>query len=392
MGTVIPAIRAAQALQDYVARLQKQYRPLLLDSVAASMAAIEPLSHSMAASMAAIQKQYEPLSHIAASMAAIEPLSHSMAASMAAIQKQYEPLTHITAYIADIQKQYKPLLAFIAATFPKRSERKRQYEVLLKCGWPPIMHIPIPTMRKLVSLYEKYSQDGLEQKAVAAVNKAICKILGSAFVKKTKAKWQKKKSLARCTKILSKALDAHIRGDYELSVPALCPQLEGIIAQNFGHIGHLWGKELTEYYEKVFRGKEDGTDIEEEHARRFALDVLLAPFKFGQVLLPGLARHQILHGADCDYPTEETSLKVILLLDLVIDHMSFFAGPNKVLHGSHCNTGKNAKGDRVFYADVYQGILDGCKPCRLCLRKDAIEFDGVWQARRRLGSRPATNR
>jgi hypothetical protein len=119
-------------------------------------------------------------------------------------------------------------------------------------------------------------------------------------------------------KIIKAAFEAHRKRNYELSIPAMLTQADGICNDLVGT--HL------------FR-KRKGSPATLQFANQFATDVLLSSLleplrREGQIRVDTrrlkttsgvLNRHGILHGLIVDYASEENSFKVISLLSYLSD-------------------------------------------------------------------------
>lgn len=125
-------------------------------------------------------------------------------------------------------------------------------------------------------------------------------------------------------RILEKALIAHAKGDYELSVPAFLAQIEGILSKILGVEGHgSIRNEIRKYFSKIsadelskddfiISGKEIFIDViceqifksynEEKHPEKII-------FKYPN-------RHRVLHGLELTYfENSDYSTRCILILD-----------------------------------------------------------------------------
>jgi hypothetical protein len=153
-------------------------------------------------------------------------------------------------------------------------------------------------------------------------------------LKEMVSSWLHSSFFDRRKRIIEDALEAHISGKFTLSIPALLPQVEGILSsktnRNAGSVGLLL-KAAVEQNDlsdiSIFNAVEDDILI------ALATDPFL--FKghtFGEFFTPEkytewvtgqgfdstpLNRHAILHGVQIDYATEINSLRVFFLLDSV---------------------------------------------------------------------------
>lgn len=100
---------------------------------------------------------------------------------------------------------------------------------------------------------------------------------------------------------------------YYLLVPTLLAQTEGLIAKSFQHVGHMGGKELNSYISQMFSGKYN------QALRNFFFERILASFKHGKDIESSISRHAILHGADTNYASESNVVKLILILNMILN-------------------------------------------------------------------------
>lgn len=112
--------------------------------------------------------------------------------------------------------------------------------------------------------------------------------------------------------ILRDAFEAHRDGKYNLSVPVLLAQADG-----------MW---LDRVSKSLFMGRERSeavSDLDQKNQQRFfepligvvgeSIPLWMSPDQRG-VTFAELNRHQVLHGEVVDYGTEENSLKAIAFL------------------------------------------------------------------------------
>jgi len=145
------------------------------------------------------------------------------------------------------------------------------------------------------------------------------------------ADWYADERFARRRHIVDAALNAHLAGDYVLSIPALLPQIEGVVIEfaEGGRYGQLEpaAKEVVRMileksgwltpisstpFEKEMRKFYAGTRQEEFSPGPFREKALR---DWNRPPSEILNRHAILHGVDVDYASEENSLRAFLFLD-----------------------------------------------------------------------------
>ncbi|WP_419945094.1 hypothetical protein [Candidatus Poriferisodalis sp.] len=122
--------------------------------------------------------------------------------------------------------------------------------------------------------------------------------------------------------ILREAFAAHREGRFNLSIPAILPQIDGIWHERCGH--NLFGSDIR----KVVAAAQD-PQVKGGIIARLLQSLTNPEWKLRQPRrkraagFVALNRHQVLHGEVTDYGTEENSLKAIALL-----HFSSFVLPS----------------------------------------------------------------
>lgn len=119
-------------------------------------------------------------------------------------------------------------------------------------------------------------------------------------------------------KIIDDAFNAHRRQEYNLSIPVLLAQIDGICKEITGHY----------YFIRVKGGKKPQTAHYVDKEFIPSTKALLNPLADISTInksqqerykgFDGLNRHQVLHGESLDYGTKENSLKIISLLNYVV--------------------------------------------------------------------------
>ncbi len=236
---------------------------------------------------------------------------------------------------------------------------------LFKMGWPPLLHVVAGFPYKLKAKCKGMN----ETKAKGYVDKMIVRYHTEDVLRKSILKgWEKRTCMRRRFHLLRPAVEAHIRGEYALSVPTILPQLEGTVAENFGHKGFMGSNKHKKYLKNLLR--KSGRENSEEVLLRFISDVILTRFQHGVPIISDLSRHAILHGGDIAYDNVCTSLKVILVLDLITSEFEFvaLAGSSKY-HKPGCSKLKYSKKERTFYTYDFQAESEGRLPCKFCITK-----------------------
>lgn len=125
--------------------------------------------------------------------------------------------------------------------------------------------------------------------------------------------WMSNPKTTKRVHILRDALDAHLRGAFNLSIPAVLAQLEGVVADGTGHKGRM----NVQGYKTKVDNIVSGETILGPWVNEFIDATVLAAFEHGSSPNSDLSRHAILHGGDTNYGSERNSMRTIMLFDYV---------------------------------------------------------------------------
>ena len=185
----------------------------------------------------------------------------------------------------------------------------------------------------------------------------------SGYVQGLLEDWKHHKWIKSRVPILAAVVDAHNRGLYELSIPALLPQVEGIIWEGYGYRGRALQKDEKDLAKELCS---DGLDFLDQIASDFFVNTLLQEFELGQPA-PGLSRHAILHGADTRYATAANSLKLILLFDYLLNAFGVVSlKDSSTYHKLGCPHVQHSAERRTVYSSHTSAQRAGKKPCKSC--------------------------
>jgi hypothetical protein len=194
------------------------------------------------------------------------------------------------------------------------STLSQQFETaMMDLQWPaPMIDMDFALMQDIVTLHDNLPR----QEADTRVGRMLSRIYDADCLNERLNFWKSYKWIGPRMHILAMALGAHTEGKYELSIPVLVVQIEGIILEGSrfgGWVVH--SSEKTKVEEACER---DGSFVG-RLAKNLFVTAFFQQFTIGQPVVPNLSRHAILHGVDTDYPTPENSLKLILLLDCTLN-------------------------------------------------------------------------
>ena len=112
---------------------------------------------------------------------------------------------------------------------------------------------------------------------------------------------------------------AHNLRMYNVSIPALLAQLEGLIVDSFHIKGNVDGHVLGMLLSILLKSDTKKAFNFDNEIHKYYNDNILIGFKHGDAIKSSLSRHAILHGADKAFGTEANSLKAILLFDHIAE-------------------------------------------------------------------------
>lgn len=253
-------------------------------------------------------------------MTELDPIIKALAARQRSIDAALSPSLAGLAKVmgqfgADLERSMSAIqetLARAIAAFANaetRDKQTREYAAaMLALGWPPVTDLYLPNIREIVS---RFPTEDPEMFA-AEVSDFLVRFYSPEELEQKLDSWRRLRWVDGRIAILEKVIKAHCAGDFELSIPALLPQIEGVVASGFAYSGRLNGQQLTALLDRLLAAEGDLTDAA---YRQYIDTVLLVGFEHGAPLGSGLSRHAILHGADTHYATVDNSLRTILLFD-----------------------------------------------------------------------------
>lgn len=241
-------------------------------------------------------------------------------------------------------------------------------QIMIELGWPPVILPYHEQIESIVEAYEEYESTGDEELLAnlrGEVERFLLDHYGDQELLDILNEWERHPLLTARLAILRAAVQAHIEGKYELSVPAILPHVEGILAQAFTHTGRMRSRNYQEYVDRLTSDLLRGYD---EATRKFITDYLLATFEWGGTPGSDLSRHAVLHGYDTGYATRAKSLKVILVFDHIQQRLRHVTAPGDDLyHLIECPRLAGVADTDRAYVLQYDALLAGRHPCPACL-------------------------
>jgi hypothetical protein len=190
-------------------------------------------------------------------------------------------------------------------------------KIMLEAGFPPHELIPFFEIPRIVNIYDKkglnYTKRLIERYFTLIVYR-------EEALRVIQEEWENAHWLTNRKKILISAIDGHLNGYYELTVPTLLAQIEGILVESILLLDEIEENEQIPYHkQKNFLTthilNDNSTLSYDKQIEAIYKKKILDRFTPGQEIRSFLSRHAILHGADTNYGTRLNSLKSILIFD-----------------------------------------------------------------------------
>jgi len=123
----------------------------------------------------------------------------------------------------------------IAKTFKELHQNLEQYgktagrfaTIMVELGWPPSEELYVTDVKEVVAAYDEKGAEAIS----GWVDELVVERFRAEELNEMTENWSQKKWLANRIPILKQAVNAHVNENYFVSVPALLPQIEGIIAE-----------------------------------------------------------------------------------------------------------------------------------------------------------------
>lgn len=224
-------------------------------------------------------------------------------------------------YVKSFQEDQKRFAEFMRSAFEslKRYEPQMKYnlkklyainhEVIKKLKKDKVFLIPFFGHHYLQDLYELFLKDR-KKGAMQAYHDFFAQ---ESNIKRLIARWSRIPNFCDRIPIFEKALQAHLRKDYELSIPVLIIQIEGLLNIVCESANYDKNKFTTKLKGDKIVWFEEYNDIFDDAIEK---EVFKSSVKKNSPKLTYPYRNLILHGHDIEYYKDPlNSTKIILLLD-----------------------------------------------------------------------------
>jgi hypothetical protein len=238
------------------------------------------------------------------------------------------PMVNFTSQMANFTKNVERLLreSNFTETFERISRGIKETEedikvfkaAMVDLGYPPHDELDIRLMRRIAQDFRDEGKESVEE----YIDEFMCEFYSQTVIQKISSKWEHYGFLKKRLPLLRSAIRAHNLGMYDLVVPSVISQFEGVIVDAFDIKGSVNGA-IQEILYGTLLLKEDSFawDFDEEIHCYYSQKVLVG-FAHGKKAKSEISRHAILHGGDTEFGLETNSLKVILLFDYIVEALN----------------------------------------------------------------------
>lgn len=274
------------------------------------------------------------------------------------LEEQFHQVMHVA---TEFEKTNRNLFHNISEAISRVGEVADAFgAMMVELGWPPVGDL---TPRHMQEVVESYQKNGLEA-IRTEVDAFMLEFYDEQVLRKKLAEWESKEWFAHRLPILRDAVEAHLGGKYWLSVPAILPQIEGIIVDGYGFHGRMKQRAWEDRFNRLFSNP---NGLEKGIKEYVLVKVLLVGFDHGSPVGSPLSRHAILHGGDTEYGTQMNSLKAILLFDFLQRSFRWASLPgDNRYHRIGCEVILASDVERTVYCHRSEALAAELEPCELC--------------------------
>ena len=252
----------------------------------------------------------------------------------------------------------------ITAVYEQVEKYDKFYLISMELGWPPAMN-RTKHVEESLQIVKEYEKDGLDH-VKGMIESAMIRWHDKNYLKEMFREWATSPLLRPRIHILKAVLDAHLRGEYILSIPAMLPQIEGVVVSGLDISGRMSSRKFEEYIDSL---QHEAIVIKNKNnaLRRFVTAKLMAPFVHGRPVENSPSRHAILHGADLHYGSEANSLKLILFMENIRQLFRFETiDGSRLFHVYGCPSLKQSRRKRIFFSNRMEAARSGLAGCKRC--------------------------
>lgn len=214
--------------------------------------------------------------------------------------------------VSENRLQIQETLKRISEGFIETEEDLKVFKVaIIDLGYPPHEGMGIWNMREIAKMYTE-DKSTLEE----TIDYIMCEYYDDEFFTELGRMWENYEVLQNRLPILRNVIMAHNLGMYNVSIPAIIAQLEGVLIDSFEIKGYVNGVIIKMLLKELLKEEDSGFDFDGE-IRKYYEKNILADFERGKIIKSDVSRNAILHGADITYGKQIVSIKAILLFDTI---------------------------------------------------------------------------
>lgn len=184
--------------------------------------------------------------------------------------------------------------------------------LLIELGYP---YVNID-LDYLDEIYIHKHDDNIEE----IIDNIIIKTYTYEVIDSMMSKWKGYDFLDNRINILEDIIYSYKMEKYNLSIPVIFSQLEGLIAEFTNHESKMNGKQYKDHIQNIISKDKDNPGFSEEITIAYFFNYILQQFAYGEEI-PKISRHAILHGADLLNGAKINNLNLIITLDIIMDSM-----------------------------------------------------------------------
>lgn len=229
------------------------------------------------------------------------------------IEQQKMSSKIINPYITEITKSFKKIADGIKET----EEDIKTFKVaIVELGYPPHESIDMRRLRYIARDYRENGKEHVEK----YIDKFMIWFYDSQMLNNISLEWEDIEHIKKRLPLLRNSIMAYNQGMYDLVVPSLLSQFEGIIVDGFKIKGYVNGAIISILLDYLLlKNRDYNSSLSFDDAiHKYYSEKILASFEHGASIKSDVSRNAILHGADTNFGKQTVALKVILLMDYII--------------------------------------------------------------------------
>lgn len=212
-------------------------------------------------------------------------------------------------------KEILETLSFDSDVLQRYRELNERYlQVMYKSKWFPYAGWTVD-----IELFAEVNEiiatsRGASQRREKRIDSVILSYYTTKEIKNIKCRWRNSDLEPHIKKILGQAIEAHLRGEYALTIACLATMWEGLIHKKANVIGRHGSKKTKEDFEKLL-SENNFEPVFGEYYDKLIMSQCDTP----EDVIEGVPnRNGISHSKYKRYPNKKASLNAILLTDFII--------------------------------------------------------------------------